>query len=470
MPNALPATSHSPELRDCVARAYDAEGRLSSLEWHGNGDAASRRVDYGYDSEGRIAMATNGLFAAVYSYHGGGYEQGYTLSLPSGATLVRHVVRNAYRTHPIEAVQNFFVTASGVTNALPSFAYALDGLMRPVQRNADEFAYDVRSQLTSATLRSANTNAFAYVYDTAGNRIAASDSGASVAYVVNQLNQYEAVAETCPAYDIDGNLLTNGVWSYAWDAANRLAAACSNGVCVVSNAYDALSRRVLKVTSTETRTFLYDGWNMVREEVRDNTTGAITETRDYSWGRDLSGSLQGAGGVGGLLAYTRNGALRIPVYDHIGNIVAVVDDSGAIVAAYEYDPFGNIIAQSGTEADEVPFRFSTKYFDPETGLYYSGYRFYSPELGRWINRDPLGEKVGRNLYLFATNASLLDVDYLGNIAVKVMSRKENGPWGRMIDKGNRYRELTTSEELRGFQQLNMIGVLLGGEYHFKTGE
>ncbi len=99
------------------------------------------------------------------------------------------------------------------------------------------------------------------------------------------------------------------------------------------------------------------------EEVRDNASGAVTDVYDYYWGKDLSGSFQGAGGVGGLLAYTHNGVLRIPVYDHIGNVVAVVDDAGAIVAAYEYDPFGNIVAQSGDEAVEVPFRFSAKYFD-----------------------------------------------------------------------------------------------------------
>jgi RHS repeat-associated protein len=179
---------------------------------------------------------------------------------------------------------------------------------------------------------------------------------------------------------------------------------------VVSNAYDALSRRVLKVTPTETRTFLYDGWNMVREEVRDNATGFVAESRDYYWGRDLSGSLQGAGGVGGLLAYTRNGALRVPVYDLIGNVVAVVDDSGVIVDTYEYDPFGNIFAQSGAEADDVPFRFSTKCFDSETGLYYYGYRFYSPELGRWINRDPVEEEGGDNLYAMCRNHPLMTFD------------------------------------------------------------
>ena len=88
----------------------------------------------------------------------------------------------------------------------------------------------------------------------------------------------------------------------------------------------------------------------------------------------------------------KDGAHNFPFYDHIGNVVAVINESGAIVAAYEYDPFGNIVAQSGAEADEVPFRFSTKYWDAEAGLYYYGYRFYSPELGRWINRDPIEEE------------------------------------------------------------------------------
>ena len=102
------------------------------------------------------------------------------------------------------------------------------------------------------------------------------------------------------------------------------------------------------------------------------------------------------------------------VYDHIGNVVAVVDSTGATIAAYEYDPFGNIIAQSASEADEVPFRFSTKYFDAETGLYYYGYRFYAPELGRWINRDPMEEdEGGANLLRFCDNSGICTTDTLG---------------------------------------------------------
>ena len=400
-----------------IDRAYDANGRLTSLEWAADGDTSSRHIVYAYNSVGLLATVSNELLSVSYDYHDYGHELGYTLMLPSGARFVRTVSRFIRPPNATTAVSNFFVTVTGETNALPSFTYVLDDLLRPTGRNADSFAYDARSQLTSATLRSSATNSFAYAYDSAGNRVQTSQNGEPLYYAANELNQYDSTTTyvmltpsipwpitTNFVHDLDGNLLTNDVWSYTWDAENRLASVYNEGCYVVSNAYDAFSRRILKVTPTETHTFLYDGWNVVREEVRSTATGGATATFDYYWGRDLSGSLQGAGGVGGLLAYTRNGALRIPVYDHIGNVVAVVDDTGAIVAAYEYDPFGNIIAQSGAEANEVPFRFSTKYFDSETGLYYYGYRFYAPLLGRWINRDPIEEEGGLNLHAFCGNS------------------------------------------------------------------
>ena len=68
-----------------------------------------------------------------------------------------------------------------------------------------------------------------------------------------------------------------------------------------------------------------------------------------------------------------------------------------------YDDFGRTISRSGSMADFFRMRFSTKYFDSETGLYYYGYRFYSPSLMRWLNRDPIEEKGGLNLYGFCGN-------------------------------------------------------------------
>ena len=69
-----------------------------------------------------------------------------------------------------------------------------------------------------------------------------------------------------------------------------------------------------------------------------------------------------------------------------------MDDLGSITAHYEFDPFGNTIRSFGTYADANTFRFSTKYWDEETELYYYGYRHYDPATGRWLSRDPLERK------------------------------------------------------------------------------
>ena len=75
-----------------------------------------------------------------------------------------------------------------------------------------------------------------------------------------------------------------------------------------------------------------------------------------------------------------------------------------------YDDFGRTISRSGSMADFFRMRFSTKYFESETGLYYYGYRFYSPALMRWLNRDPIEEDGGLNLYGFCGNNAVWRFD------------------------------------------------------------
>jgi RHS repeat-associated protein len=107
------------------------------------------------------------------------------------------------------------------------------------------------------------------------------------------------------------------------------------------------------------------------------------------------------------------------VSDPAGNVVALVDaGNGTTAATYEYGPFGEPLAAAGAAAALNPFRFSSRYLDAETAdsalpLYYFGHRFYTPALGRWLNRDPLGEEGGPNLYAFVANAPLQAVDPLG---------------------------------------------------------
>ena len=238
-------------------------------------------------------------------------------------------------------------------------------------------------------------------------------------------------------YDADGNMTSDGRFTYTWNDENRMVSA-SNAEVVVTYAYDHRGRMVSKTLCAsaplrliKSTTYLWDGWNIICEELR--TPHAQLRTTHNLWGFDLDGTMQGApspqgsaasgGGVppsqgygaasGGLLATQVGGAWYFPAYDANGNVTQYVDEGGHVVASYIYDAFGNTVAESGAMADAFPFRFSTKYYDSESGLYYYGYRFYSPKLGRWLTRDPIEEAGGVSLYGFCGNDGVGKVDFLG---------------------------------------------------------
>src|SRR2546422_5869404 len=84
----------------------------------------------------------------------------------------------------------------------------------------------------------------------------------------------------------------------------------------------------------------------------------------------------------------------------------MVNSSQSKVAEYRYDPFGNLISKSGSLADANVYRFSSKEIHANSGMYYFLYRFYDPNLQRWINRDPLGDGVNPLLKLSRHRSSL----------------------------------------------------------------
>ena len=116
-------------------------------------------------------------------------------------------------------------------------------------------------------------------------------------------------------------------------------------------------------------------------------------------------------------------------YDNIGNVTKYIDESGNVVAEYTYDAFGRIISQTGPMTEVFRIRFSSKYYDSETGLYYYGYRFYAPALMRWLNRDPIEESGGLNLYGFCSDNPICNIDSYGLTVIVHMnptpSRQDN---------------------------------------------
>jgi RHS repeat-associated protein len=230
-------------------------------------------------------------------------------------------------------------------------------------------------------------------------------------------------------YDVDGNLLTDGRWTYAWDGENRLVSLTANtnvptaARLKIELGYDVQGRRTSKKVSAwngssyvaqSTNRFVYDGWNLLGE--LDVPSGTLV--RSYVWGTDLSGTTQGAGGVGGLLmTVIQTGAeagTYFAAYDGNGNVVGLIRSSDGLARAeYEYGPFGEVIRASGPIAKTNPFRFSTKFQDDESDLLYYGYRYYNAFTGRWPSRDPIAERGGANLYGFVGNDCLNRVDLAG---------------------------------------------------------
>ena len=298
------------------------------------------------------------------------------------------------------------------------------------------------------------TNIFSHAYDSIGNQVLFSDNLTTNTFSHNQVNQMVGrvvlnAPSTAFAYTPDGGLSSDGDWDYAYDAEDQLvsvtSASLTNGAVRVFNSYDYRHRRISKTVqrlsvttapppsppietyewnTVEYRTFAYDDWNLIHETVAaiDGGTTNISEVQ-YFWGLDLSDTLQGAGGVGGLLAVSSNGQFYFPAYDNNGNVAKYIDESGNVVAAYEYDDFGRLLSSFGSMADVFHHRFSTKYFESETGLYYYGYRFYSPALMRWQNRDPIGEEGGLNLYGFCGNNAMWRFDKDGRAYFAVRKLK-----------------------------------------------
>ncbi|RMD62979.1 hypothetical protein D6833_06180 [Candidatus Parcubacteria bacterium] len=163
--------------------------------------------------------------------------------------------------------------------------------------------------------------------------------------------------------------------------------------------------------------FAYDEWNPI---ARFNPSTSLTLEHSYTRGLDLRGTLQRAGEIGGLLARTVASTLaasRSTSYYHADgnrNVMALVSASdGTVSAQYEYGPFAEPLRATGPMAQENPFRFSTKYQDRETGLYYYGYRYYQPSTGRWYSPDPTWESGGLNVYAVSGNNAIDFLDILG---------------------------------------------------------
>ena len=401
-----------------LLRRYDPQGRPTGYALQNAASSVLAAANYAYDPSGRLSTISDSSDTFTYEYASDS-------NLLASITAPRHRVSYTYEANRdrMTLIDNQISGAS-----ISKYTYTYDELGRRSNRmqsgsainriSTDTFSYNNRSEVTGSS-NSVETTAKwnpTYTYDKIGNRT--SSTGIFEAnYTSNKLNQYSAItapsAVNNPTYDLDGNLTSDGGnRTYTWNNENRLQTA-ADGKKTLSFTYDYQGRLVKKDDNKYIEIYLYDGWNRIATCTFKKEKLKVHKA--YLWGLDLSGTLQGAGGVGGLLKeseYNSNFQLlhsSYSLYDANGNITQKLDREGETVMSVAYDPFGNII--EGKLVGD--YGFSSKPLIENLDWYYYGFRYYDPVTGRWPSRDPLGEFGGLNLYAFVSNNVSNEIDLLG---------------------------------------------------------
>jgi RHS repeat-associated protein len=391
-------TEDGPFASDTVTNAYWNRSRTNLSLQQPTGVWTNA---FAYDAVKRLTQVTSPAGSVGYVYDPTLFtHHASLLTLPN----------TSYITNAFDANARLIATylANSGNTVLDSYTYVYNPAnQRTNLTRADAstvaYEYDSIGQLKVAD-SSVSTEDRGYTYDTAWNLNYRTNNASLSSFYVNVKNELTNRGGFLMTYDSNGNLTSFGGYIvYTYDDENRLTQLLDSVYHSYQTlfTYDGLGRLRKRTEYTWGGTkwlvssnveYIYDGWRVIQE--RDGSNNPLVS---YTRGNDLSGSMEGAGGIGGLLArssgYSGGNFTSHAYYfaDGNGNVTYMLNSSQAMVASYRYDPFGNIISTSGTLAGANVYRFSSKEFHANSGMYYYGYRFYDPNLQRWINRDPIGE-------------------------------------------------------------------------------
>jgi RHS repeat-associated protein len=264
------------------------------------------------------------------------------------------------------------------------------------RESQETFEYDWLDRVVSAQ---GDYGSLSYSYDPVGNRV--SQNG--IVYTYNEMNELISINDgTLFTYDGNGNTLSKAdgtsTWIYNYDSRNQLTEVEKDQHITAQYWYDGDNRRVKKtewkddLQEYQTTIYIYSGTNVIYEK-------NVTTSGEADYVFSSKGLI--AKKVGDYVDYYHT--------DHVGSTRLITDEEGQPVAESEYDPFGITDTEEG-------YLFNGKEKD-STGLYYYGARYYSPETGRFITRDPLPGKIESpqtfNQYVYCLNNPLKYVDPRG---------------------------------------------------------
>jgi RHS repeat-associated protein len=372
---------------------YDAASNVTSIS-SSNANGAS--VSYTYDSLNRLSTAVHNR-------------------LPSGHNTTSYVYDTANNlvtaTYP-NGLQSTF--SYDKMNRLTSLATSVSGYNYQLgatgnRTSATEqtgralmWSYDGIYRLTNEVIASdpaGGNGAVAYALDPVGNRLSASSTLASISSVISTYGVDDLMA--AEIYDANGNTLTSGGRNFVYDSENRLTSMNSGAVRIV---YDGFGNRVAETAGGVTTKYLVeDDVNPTGlPQVFDETVNGVV-TRTYTYGLQRIDENQVIDNVWTPSFYG---------YDGGGSVRQLTNLAGTVTDTYNYDAFGNLLNSTGSTPNNYLYR--GEQYDTNLNLYYLRARYYNPNTGRFLSRDPEDGKakdpatLHKYLYAFGDPVNRID--------------------------------------------------------------
>jgi RHS repeat-associated protein len=408
---------------------YDADGRVIEIRSEGG-----HRVSYSYDDLGNrtsISTQLSGQPARTTSYTYDALNRLASVEEPDGDTTI-------YAYDPVGNVASI-TYANGVVSSfsydsvnqltriehrqgattLAAYDYTLDAggrRLRVDHANGDSvsYSYDAADRLLQETHRNAaNVVIFeeTYSYDDVGNRLTRQITGqAQTVLAYDSADKLLSAGSTGFAYDANGRLISRtapqGTISYAYDVEGQLLRV-TTPTGTITYAYDASGKRRLRIENGSEQHFLLDEASLTGY---DQTLVAFDENDDqlveYHWGDRLISADDGSND-------------RFYHYDASRNTRLLTDEAGAVSDTLDYDAFGNVRNRTGVA--DSPYGFAGEWQEEAEGLVFLRARFYDPETGRFLSRDPYAgnpyDPVSLHRYLYANANPIMNLDPSGELTL-----------------------------------------------------
>jgi len=401
--------------------AYDEMNRLTATTYP-DGSA----VDFSYDPNGRLAQTVDSTGDSSYTYNARGSLTAYTntqgrfvaYDYDEAGNLIRTTYPDNKSITYLYDSRNRLVQVEDWAGRRTNYSYDPRGLLIEVNLpNGTKAKYDYDSAGRVTGLRNLKANddviaAYSYVLDQNGNIVSETSEqplepivqSQGLACTYGPDNRLASVNGESVGYDQNGNMVAAGDTTYQYDFENRLKTIVCPGNTWEYD-YDGKGRRIGLTHNGSERHFLLDPrgmTNVLAEYDGDNDLTAY-----YIYGLGLLCKIDAAGD---------------PYYYHYnftGHTVAMTDANGDIVNRYAYTPFGVLSAK--TEAVPNPFRYVGRFgvMDDDNGLLYMRARYYDPDLGRFLTKDPIGFEGGVNLYAYAADNPVVLIDPAGLCLAKL---------------------------------------------------